>query len=73
MTFSHTSASNPEYYYDGSYMEKLFPRTETDLRKEYWFDENMYMPTNMYPTEIKKFLYVDYYGNNEITSNAVIR
>lgn len=70
VTFSHTSASNPEYYYDGSYMEKLFPRTETDLRKEYWFDENMYMPTSMYPTEIKKFLYVDYYGNNEITSNA---
>lgn len=72
VAYSHLSSSIPQYYYDGSYMERLYPRMEEDLRKVYWFNENMYYEgdnTLGWP-EIKKFLNVDYYGDNEITSNS---
>lgn len=58
------------YYYDGSYIEKIFPYMEEDLRKSYWFDENMYSASSVNRTEIIKFLNIDYYGNNSITSNS---
>ena len=43
---------------------------EEDLRKSYWFDENMYSASSVNRTEIIKFLNIDYYGNNSITSNS---
>lgn len=60
----------PMYYYDGDYIEKIFPFMEDDLRKTYWFDENMYSASNVNPTEITKFLNIDYYGDNKVTSNS---
>lgn len=74
VTYRHRSTTAvPEYYYDGRYMERIYPPEEEDLRKEYWFDEYMYINPDLvtaFRPEIKKFLNVDYYGDNEITSNS---
>ena len=71
VVYRHKGANeNPMYYYDGSYIEKIFPYMEEDLRKSYWFDENMYSASSVNRTEIIKFLNIDYYGNNSITSNS---
>lgn len=71
VAYSHRKANEkPMYYYDGSYMEKIFPYAEEDLRKSQWFDENMYSASGVNRTEIIKFLNIDYYGNNSITSNS---
>lgn len=71
VAYSHKGLNErPIYYYDGDYIEKIFPFMEDDLRKTYWFDENMYSASSVNPTEIKKFLNIDYYGDNKITSNS---
>lgn len=71
VAYSHLSTDIPQYYYDGSYMEKLYPPIEEDLRKEYWYDEYMYVASDLDPLpEIKKFLNIDYYDNDKVTSNS---
>ncbi|MBF0648217.1 RagB/SusD family nutrient uptake outer membrane protein [Dysgonomonas sp. GY75] len=70
VAYSHTNEKKTVYYYDSNYMEKIFPYSEIDLRKQYWFDENMYIASTLTPTEIKKFLNVDYYSDSERTSNS---
>lgn len=70
VAYSHKDNKETIYYYDSKYMEKLFPYSGEDLRKQYWFDENMYYASQLYPTEIKKFLNIDFYGNNNKTSNS---
>ena len=51
-------------------MKKLYPISERDERKDYWFDENMYMTSPLLRTEVRKFLNIDYSQNNEVTSNS---
>lgn len=71
VAYSHRDKQyKPVYYYDGEYMKKLYPISERDERKDYWFDENMYMTSPLLRTEVRKFLNIDYSQNNEVTSNS---
>lgn len=71
VAYSHRKENqSPMYYYDGDFLEKIYPFMKDDLRKSYWFDENMYSSSDMNLTEIKKFLNIDHYGDNNITSNS---
>lgn len=73
VAYKYRSDSNPEFYYDGKYIDKIYPAGEDDLRKIYWFDENMYKDPDMVlmdNPEIIKFLNVDHYSESSITSNS---
>lgn len=70
VAFSHKDNETTDFYYDGTYMEQLYPRSEEDLRRDNWFNDYLYVPSSLRPAEIRKFLNIDFYGNNERTSNS---
>jgi hypothetical protein len=60
--------NSPLLYYQSDFLIRLFSPEETDLRREAWFDKDIYMIDGA-PKEVLKFLNPDLSGDNP-TSNS---
>lgn len=70
VTFRYRGAgtTNPPLYYRVDFLQRLFSPEETDLRRETWFDENIYQ-IDGFQKEVTKFLNPDVSGDFP-TSNS---
>lgn len=63
---------NADFWYKRDFLIKVFPVGQEDGRVQKWFNENVYASDDMSlaPKEVTKFMNVDTYSGNKITSNS---
>lgn len=59
--------NTPFLFYDVNFMRRIYPPTETDLRKELWYDENLYSSNGT--QQFFKFVNPFQNTNGQLTSN----